>query len=208
MKNILCTLIFLGSFTMSAQQKAVTELGEEVFLYQNGTWKYANVEDEAARVTPVNPDPFFKDEDATFLLKSKVTNVGFWLDPTEWSFQKAKDNPEAEYELQLKGEDLYGMIITEKLEIPIENLKEIALENGREAAPDLEVIQEEYRTVNDQKVLFLQLNGTLQGIKFTYYGYYYSSPEGTVQFIMYTSQGLLKAYIEDCEKALNGFVKI
>lgn len=208
MKKIIVALAFLGCITLSAQQKAVTELGEEVLLYQNGTWKYANVEDEIAKDTPVNPDPFVKDEDATFLLKSKVTNVGVWLDPTEWSFQKSKDNPEAEYELQLKGEDLYGMIITEKLEIPIENLKEIALENGRDAAPDLEVIQEEYRTVNDQKVLFLQLNGTLQGIKFTYYGYYYSSPTGTVQFITYTSQGLLKSYIEDCEKILNGFVKL
>ena len=208
MKKIFVALTFFGCVTLSAQQKAVTELGEEVLLYQNGTWKYTNVEDKIVKDTPVNPDPFVKDEDATFLLKSKVTNVGVWLDPTEWSFQKSKDNPEAEYELQLKGEDLYGMIITEKLEIPIENLKEIALENGRDAAPDLEVIQEEYRTVNDQKVLFLQLNGTLQGIKFTYYGYYYSSPTGTVQFITYTSQGLLKSYIEDCEKILNGFVRL
>jgi len=100
------------------------------------------------------------------------------------------------------------MIIAEKVEIPFESLKEIALENGRDAAPDLAVVQEEYRSVNGQKVLFLQLNGTLQGIKFTYYGYYYSSSSGTVQFITYTSQGLLKSYIEDCEKILNGFVKV
>ncbi|WP_299767222.1 hypothetical protein [uncultured Dokdonia sp.] len=178
MKNIFYALIFLGSLLVNAQE------------------------------TPVNPDPFVKDEDAIFLLKSKTTDVGVWLDPTEWSYQKAKDNPDAEYELQLKGEDLYGMIISETLEIPTENLKEIALENGREVAPDLEVVQEEYRTVNGQKVLFLQLNGTLQGIKFTYYGYYYSSPEGTVQFITYTSQGLLKSYIEDCENILNGLVKL
>lgn len=80
--------------------------------------------------------------------------------------------------------------------------------NGRESAPDLKVIQEEYRMVNGQKVLFLQLNGTLQGIKFTYYGYYYSNSSGTVQFITYTSQSLLEAYKEDCEKILNGFVKL
>jgi hypothetical protein len=209
MKKIIFAFAFLGACsTINAQQKAVTEVGEEVLLYENGTWKYANQEDEASNTAYVNPDPFFKSDDASFLLKSTKVDIGVWLDPTEWSFQKAADNPEAEYELQLKGEDLYGMIIAEKLEIPIENLKEIALENGREAAPDLQVIQEEYRTVNGQKVLFLQLNGTLQGIKFTYYGYYYSSPSGTVQFITYTSQGLLNSYIEDCEKILNGFVKV
>ena len=209
MKKIIFALAFLGACSaINAQQKAVTEVGEQVLLYGNGTWKYANQDDETANTVQINPDPFFKNDDATFLLKSTKVDIGVWLDPTEWSFQKAADNPEAEYELQLKGEDLYGMIIAEKLEIPIENLKEIALENGREAAPDLQVIQEEYRTVNGQKVLFLQLNGTLQGIKFTYYGYYYSSPSGTVQFITYTSQGLLKSYIEDCEKILNGFVKV
>ncbi|MFT5892755.1 MAG: hypothetical protein ACI9Y7_002867 [Dokdonia sp.] len=209
MKKIIFALAFLGTLsTINAQQKAVTEVGEEVLLYENGTWKYANQEDEIATSVYVNTDPFYRSDDATFLLKSTKVDIGVWLDLTEWSFQKAQDNPEAEYELQLKGEDLYGMIIAEKLEIPIENLKEIALENGREAAPDLQVIQEEYRTVNGQKVLFLQLNGTLQGIKFTYYGYYYSSPSGTVQFITYTSQGLLNSYIEDCEKILNGFVKV
>lgn len=209
MRKIIFALTFLGACnTINAQQKAVTEVGEQVLLYENGTWKYANQDDATSNTVQINPDPFFKSDDATFLLKSTKVDIGVWLDPTEWSFQKAADNPEAEYELQLKGEDLYGMIIAEKLEIPIENLKEIALENGREAAPDLKVIQEEYRTVNGQKVLFLQLNGTLQGIKFTYYGYYYSSPSGTVQFITYTSQGLLNSYIEDCEKILNGFVKV
>jgi len=57
-------------------------------------------------------------------------------------------------------------------------------------------------------VLFLQLNGTLEGIEFAYYGYYYSSEEGTVQFIMYTSQDLISIYRDDCEKALNGFVQL
>jgi hypothetical protein len=62
--------------------------------------------------------------------------------------------------------------------------------------------------VNGQKVLFLRLNVTLQGIKFTYYGYYYSNSSGTVQFITYTPQSLLEGYIKDCEKILNGFVKL
>ncbi|MFC4636177.1 hypothetical protein ACFO3O_19880 [Dokdonia ponticola] len=209
MKKIIFALAFLGVFTVQAQQKAVTEVGDEVLLFDNGTWRYAdNRASETSNEVPTNPERFVKDPEATFLLKSTKVDIGVWLDPTEWSFQKAQDNPEAEYELQLKGEDLYGMIIAEKLEIPIENLRDIALENGREAAPDLSVIQEEYRIVNGQKVLFLQLNGTLQGIKFTYYGYYYSSPSGTVQFITYTSQGLLNSYIEDCEKILNGFVKV
>jgi len=209
MKSIVIAITLVTSLLMNAQKTAVTEVGEEVVLYDNGTWKYVN-QGEGDRETSVNypMKKFTKDDASSFLLKSTKVDIGIWLDPKEWSFQKATDNAEAEYEFHLKGEDLYGMLIAERLEIPMENLKEIALVNGREAAPDLKVIQEEYRMVNGQKVLFLQLNGTLQGIKFTYYGYYYSSTSGTVQFITYTSQSLLEGYKKDCEKILNGFVKL
>ncbi len=204
-------LLLFSLFTISAafaQQKGLTDTGEQVILFDDGTWKYQNEDDNKESVIPTNSKVFIKDNNSNFLLKSNKLNVGFWLDPTEWSFTKASDNPEAEYELQLKGEDLYGMIISEKLEIPLESLKTIAVDNAKEAASDIKVVKEEYRIVNGIKVLLLQLNGTLQGIKFSYYGYYFSSKNGTVQFITYTSQSLLDSYKNDCEKLLNGFVEI
>ena len=70
-------------------------------------------------------------------MKSKRTDIGFWLNPKKWSFSKSIDNPDAEYEVELKGEDLYGMIITEKIEIPLKTLKNIAVDNARLAAPDV-----------------------------------------------------------------------
>ena len=207
-KNILL-LLYLSSFVfVQAQQKAITEIGEEVILYENGTWKYQNQENVDEFEIPTNPKNFTKNEDATFLLKSRKFDVGFLIDPSEWSFEKAVDNLEAEYELQLKGEDLYAMIIAEKIQIPLEDLKEIALNNAKASAPDIKIVKEEYRTVNGSRVLFLQMNGTLQGIKFSYYGYYFSNSEGTLQYITYTSQSLLDVYIDDCEKLLNGFVVI
>lgn len=191
--------------TIHAQQRAVTETGEEVTLYDNGTWKYLNVlVEEEETIIPTNPQPFLKDEKSTFLLKSSVLDIGVYLNPKLWAFHKAEDNPDAEYELQMKNGDLYGMIITEKIEIPLETLKSIALETAKAAAPDLTVIKEEYRTVNGLKVLLLQMDGTMQGIKFSYYGYYYSNPNGTVQFITYTSQNLLEEYRNECDNLLNG----
>ena len=97
------------------------------------------------------------------------------------------------------------MMITEKVEIPIESFKSIALENGRSVAPDLKIIKEEYRNVNGLTVLMLQMNGSIQGIKVSYFGYYYSNENGSVQFITYTAQNLLKDYMPDCENLLNGF---
>lgn len=208
MKETLLILISLCFVNLiKAQQKAVTENGEEVILFEDRTWQYQNKDQISEKETPTNPKKFHKDKRSTFLLKSTKLNIGVYLNPKIWSFKKATSNPEAEFELKLKGGDLYGMIITEKIEIPLETLKSIALENGKAVAPDLKIVKEEYRTVNGLNVLLLQLNGTMQGVKVSYYGYYYSSPNGTVQFITYTSQNLLDSYKPDSEKLLNGFVE-
>ncbi len=209
MKKIILVLISLLAVSLSqAQIKAITETGEEVILYNDGTWKYQNEDVTLEKEIPTNSNIFEKDKASTFLLKSKKLNTGIYINPKKWSFKKATNNPEAEYEFQLKDGDLYGMVITEKVEIPLETLKSIALENGKAVAPDLKIIKEEYRIVNGLKVLLLHMNGTMQGIKFSYYGYYFSNANGTVQLITYTSQNLLDSYKSESEKLLNGFVEI
>ncbi|HLV92487.1 MAG TPA: hypothetical protein VKX34_05135 [Aequorivita sp.] len=202
---VLCLLTFAMSF---AQKKAVTENGEEVILYDDGTWDYLNSQDYLVTQIPINPKAFEKGENSTFLLKSNRLNVGFWLDPKAWSFRKSTENPDAEYEFNMKEEDLYGMVLTEKFEIPLQSLKLIAVENAKEVAPDLKIVKEEYRNVNGLKVLLLHMNGTMQGIKVSYYGYYYSNETGTVQFITYTSQNLMNTLIEEGDKLLNGIVVV
>jgi hypothetical protein len=50
----------------------------------------------------------------------------------------------------------------------------------------------------------MQLNGTTQGIKFSYYGYYYSDVNGTVQLVTYTARNLIGNLTDDAEELLNG----
>jgi len=202
---LLCSSITIVSH---AQQKAVTEKGDEVILYENGSWKYVNDLGEKDKVIPTNPKIFKKSNSSTFLLKSAKFDIGVWLDPKKWSFEKPDDNSAAEYELQLKDEDLYAMMITEKVEIPLETLRGIAIENAQEVAPDLQIVKEEYRVVNGLKVLLMQMNGTMKGIKFSYYGYYFTNSKGTIQFVTYTAQNLLSEYKSVCEEILNGLVEI
>jgi len=205
-KSILLCLLVLFAITSFSQKKAVTETGEEVILYENGTWKYVNDSARLKNDITVNPKPFKKSPNSTFLLKSTKTDIGIWIDSKKWSFKKASSNEDAEYELDLRGKDLYGMIITEKIEIPLETLKGLAYDNAKAVATDLEIVKQEYRTVNDIKVLCMQMNGNMQGVKFTYYGYYFSNAKGTVQFLTYTAQNLLKELLPDAEELLNGLV--
>lgn len=209
MKNqIIIVFLCFVALPIMAQQKAVTENGEEVILYDNHTWELLNAEDIEAIEIPINPKKFTKGEKSTFLLKSQKINLGVWLEPKKWTFSKATENPEAEYEFKLKEGDLYGMFIAEKFEIPLETLRGIAVENGKSVAPDLKIVHEEYRKVNGNNVLLIQMEGTMQGIKFAYYGYYYSNASGTLQFITYTGQSLMKEYKKASEELLNGLVEI
>jgi hypothetical protein len=81
-KNILLLLCLSSFVFVQAQQKAITEIGEEVILYENGTWKYQNQENVDEFEIPTNPKNFTKNEDATFLLKSRKFDVGFLIDPS------------------------------------------------------------------------------------------------------------------------------
>ncbi len=209
MKQSFFALFFLLLFnSIDAQKKAVTETGEEVILFEDGTWKYENTPPTISEEIKLNPSTFKKSPKASFLLKSSRFNIGFWMDSKVWTFKKATNNESAEYELHAKDLDIYGMIITETIEIPLETLKDIALSNGKGVAPDLHVTKEEYRMVNGLKILLLQMDGTVKGIKFSYYGYYYSNANGTVQFITYSSQKIIEENRTICEDLLNGIFEV
>lgn len=210
MRNMLLFFIclsFLHAPFIWAEKMAITDMGEEVILYDDGSWIYVADQDSKNEIVR-NPNTFERSTDATFLLKSKKLNVGFWFDPKEWSFTPKTRNSDAEYELQLKDEDLYAMIITEKIEVPLKSFANIALANAQSIAPDAKIIQKEYRNVNGAKVLLLQIAFTTQGMNFFYYGYSFSNNEGSVQFVTYTSQKLFKSYKKQAEELLNGFVEL
>jgi hypothetical protein len=207
-KILIIIFVFIGlTAEMSmAQINALTENGDEVLLYEDGTWAYKNDDLITESEISTNEEIFVKDKKATFLVKSNKVNVGIWLNPKLWRFEKGEgDN---EYLFTLKNEDLYAMFITERIAIPLDILKTAALNNAKDAASDVRIVREEYRNVNESKVLMMQLSGTIQGIEFIYYGYYFSNENGTVQLISYTSKNLLNEYLDDMDNLLNGFVEL
>ncbi|HYW96624.1 MAG TPA: hypothetical protein VE870_13605 [Bacteroidales bacterium] len=208
MKNILLLFALLqsGIFAM-AQMKAVTENGDQVILYDSGTWEYEDKSVDPEVEIPVNTAEFKKGASSSFLLNSTKNRTGIWLDPKKWTFKKAGSNAAAEYEFQLRDGDLYAMIVNEKVEIPLHNLREIALTNARSVASDVQIVNEEYRNVNGLKVLQMRITGVIQGMKFTYFGYYYSGKSGTCQFITYTYGSLFSEYMSTSEELLNGLVE-
>lgn len=207
-KIILLGLIFLSVNLINAQINALTESGDEVILYEDGSWKYVREAPSQVSEIEVNDQEFKKNSKSTFLVKSKKLNIGIWINPEKWSFEKGDDGGAAEYKFEKKGSDIYAMLIAEKIEIPIKNLRAIAIDNAKVVAPDIKVIQEDYRTVNGIKLLMMQMAGTLQGIKFTYFGYYYSNGNGSIQLLTYTGTSIFDKHKKEMELMLNGLVEL
>lgn len=199
--------IILG-IPVFGQQKAITDTGAEVVLYNDGTWAYVQKDTLNVEEILTNDTPFKKSKSSSFLIKSKRINVGCWMDPKKWKFNSAPDNDAAEFELTHESGNLYGIIITENLDLPLESLGNIAIQNGREAAPDLQVTAKEYRNVNGVKVLMMRMVGTIQDITFSYFGYYYSANGGAVQFLVYSSESFMEENLGEVEGLLNGLVQL
>jgi hypothetical protein len=206
-KTLITCFIFTLMYCSSlAQIKALTDNGDEVLLNSDGTWKYINDSNYNANKIDTNKIDFLKSKEATFLVKSTKTNCGIYINPKKWFFEKSKATDASEYEFTLKNEDVYAMIVAEKIEMPIESLRLVALENAKEAAPDIKIINQEYRNVNGNIVLQMQMAGTISGVKFTFLGHYYSFPNGTIQFLTYTATSLFIEHKKELEDFLNGFV--
>lgn len=205
--KLLLTLVLVSFlfFEGNAQVKAVTEAGDEVILYDDQTWSYVDQDSSDTEVIPLNETIFVKPDNSSFQVKSSKLASGLYLDPKAWSFKKATDNEAAEYEFSAKNKDLYGLWITEEISIPLETLGRIAVNNAREAASGLKVLNKEYRMVNGRKVLHIKMSGNIQGIDVTYHGYYFSDESGSSQVLTYTSTQLVEQYKQVMEDLLNGF---
>jgi hypothetical protein len=211
MKYLLSFIFILVASRSMAQINALTDNGREVILYDDGTWKYSNDSlTESLNKTDsikINSTPFTRSKSSTFLVKSKTVNMGVYINPAKWSFTSPKtEKNELEYQFSLKSKDGYGMIVSEKTSIGLENMPEVALINAKKAAKDARIVKSEYRTVNNIKVLCLQMKATVSGIKFIYYCYYYSDESGTIQLMTYTSEDLFKTVLPELDGLLNGLV--
>ncbi len=185
MRNLLFVLLTLVAFYSFSQKKATTESGKKVILFDDGTWEYAKPDAKLGQMASI--PSYSKKASSSKLIKGKKVKYGIYFNATKWKVNDQSGNDDAEYAFNLKGEDCYAIVIPERIEIPLETLKEIALDNAREAAPDTKITKSGYVKVNGKKVFMMQMEGTIKGISFVYLGYYYSGKQGSIQFINLSS---------------------
>ncbi|MFN5691342.1 MAG: hypothetical protein ACK46Z_02465, partial [Bacteroidota bacterium] len=125
LKLIFLFLLFV-SIQSSAQIKALTDDGREVILYKNGTWKFLNADQAKQDSIRVGGKTYTKTPSQTFLVKSKVADVGIYINPQDWKFKLGTSSGENEYSFNFKNDLAFAFLITEKLQFDYEALRNVA----------------------------------------------------------------------------------
>lgn len=199
--SLFASLLLLSIVTSAVCQtpiKARTEAGKDVILSPDGTWKYAT---EAG--PPPTDSAMKKPAGAKSVYKAKFGDFSVWYDETKW-IRSPQEDEEGRVEFRLKRGDGYGIVIVEELGMPTPTLKELAFENAKSAASDTKIVLEETRVVNGKEVLCMKMEGSVKGIHFRYYGYYYGGKNGSIQLLTFTGTQLFPKYEQDFLEFLNG----
>lgn len=195
--HLTLALTLLLAMPAWAQEKATTDSGKKILVFPDGTWKPDTEKPAPAGQTALPAG-------STAKLAINRGKSALFYNPKKWKVEKEEEGGRSSLE-HTEG-DGYSIIITERVEIPLEGLKKIALSNAKEAAPDAQIVFEDKKRVNGKDFLVLKLKGTISELPFFYYGYYYSGKEGTIQALTYTAQNLFDEFKPDFEELLNGLV--
>ena len=208
MKKIFTLAVLLQSLTFIAQQRALTEDGKEVVLFDNGTWKFVNESDaKALETTITNNNLFEKSRNASFLMKSKKLDVGVYFDPKKWKLATQNISPHVEYFFAERNSNdgYFGFMITEKVQIAtLKNLKDLIIENVNRNVDYFRLKESEYRTVNGMKVLYIRYAANTKGMDFEYAGNYYINSDGYAGVVGFSSQKVFEQSFGAVQELING----
>ncbi|MFN5417125.1 MAG: hypothetical protein ACK5B9_08725, partial [Flavobacteriia bacterium] len=173
-------------------------------LYEDGTWKYEDGSVLETSEIEKNTFEFKKSSLATFNMPSKKNDFCVWYNPKKWKINTKKVSEASEFEFINSENEVYAMIINETIPIDLKNLRKAVLSNLKKEASELTIIKEEYRNVNKNEILFVELKATVSGIKFHYLYYLISNENGCGQVILGTYENLYAKYKSEMDLFLNG----
>jgi len=150
-------------------------------------------------------DSVYDDSSAIFMktVSGKVLPYEISYSDIAWELSSENYNEDAEIEITHKYSDLYALVIAEDIEYDIEELRQIILDNYITNNATAIVLYEGEKEINGKQVHEMVTNVSIEDYIFQYHTYYYSGPEGTIQFVVYYEDYLAEIYNDDVGKMLN-----
>jgi hypothetical protein len=154
-----------------------------------------------------NSKQFIKPTESTLLIESKIYKVGVYINPDIWQLTKANQiEPGAEYYFITKSDDGLASLSYENVVANLAEIPQIALNNLKKSCPDGEVVYSEYRVVNNTKILYMGMRGTLVGHKLIFLRYYYANEKGVFRLSAYTNEAHWNNSRNELQHLLDGLV--
>jgi len=163
-------------------------------LFPDHTWQPAPTASHAAAT--VRP------KSATQPVKAPFGEFTVWIDPSKWT--QKNNNETGRLSFVHRNGEAHALLISERLGLPNDALKDIVLTYAKSVSPDAHVTHEEKKIVSGHEVVCLKFEGTIKKIPFTYYGYYYGGSSGTVQLVTYTLTSAFERNEDEFNDFLNG----
>ena len=123
-------------------------------------------------------------------------HIRLQYDPIEWTVDnEMSDNPDAASQLRYFNNEAFAMIIPERVEVPLESLREIALQNLESESTEVTVIGRGEVVSRGKQLLTMDVTATLELYRTFMRSYYYSDSSGSFQLICWTSENLGQEYV-------------
>ncbi|GMQ30865.1 hypothetical protein [Algoriphagus confluentis] len=209
--------LLLGAGSTFAQIKAVTENGDTIYVYNDGTWSYElrdfsdqkgamDFLNESLEVEPLNSS-FSTPSSSKEKVKNARDQFQIFFNSEEWRrVPPATLNDEAEFAFEAKFSDVWSVVISEETPIEKETLFKIArktMEDNTGAKP--EIISLTQFQVNGQDILRGVVRASFSGITFIFDSFYFSDERGSVQFTTWSSEAVWKKNEEKIQDLMKGF---
>lgn len=214
----LVILLFLLAVNTDGQVRAVTEYGDSIYVYDDGTWSFEFIEiqeqeedlrylDEVLDIDTLSTHFVFS-ASADKEVENKNGQFKLKYNSSYWNRKPpGKINSEASFAFESKNEDIWGIVIDEESTFDKDVLYKIAkkmMEANTGAVT--KIIKTELRNVNGAEVLRGVTSANISGLKFIFDSYYFSNELGSIQFVVWTNEALWSKKEKEIESFLNGLI--
>lgn len=203
---LLILSILILPLISEAQIIIASSNGSNIKLNAEGNWE------EVVEKVPdqVEFNSFTLPEGSEYLLQTSGGKFAIQYNNDKWDVLEGTRFPgisfqNYEYEFSHRKSFATGLLMIDPKEMSVEELISNSIEQIRETATELTVAYGEVFKVNEKTVYMVILQTVEHGIPLTYYNYYYSGEEGTLQFLGYCNQKVFWKYEDDIKDLLNGF---
>ena len=149
-----------------------------------------------------------KSKAANFQLKSAVNSSVVFLNEDKWLYEKVPEEGSAtEYNFQVKDNSkgvILGRMITEKVSPDLQLLTKAAVANAAKADSNVHILKKEFRKINGNDVIYMEMAVNPDGTPFTIYGVYHSNKYGSTQ-LLGVSESKTPEVLREIQDFLSGF---